>query len=202
MADVLPEAPGPSGTRGHRRRMCTVAYPTPAAGFRYLLLGKEGRKGGMEGRKGGRSAGRKGRKKGREGRREDGTGNSGEADSGDGLRGQAAWRLSQYTEWSAHVAEVAQQTGLSGQTGLFEVAARTYRRKDGTSLSLAVEQALQQMESEGWCVLCLPISPPYPHPPALAPPHLPAFHAAPLCPRLRFCFPPALLPCKNVFRLV
>eukprot|EP00884_Botryococcus_braunii_P019685 jgi/Botrbrau1/63/Bobra.0022s0056.1 len=60
------------------------------------------------------------------------------------------WRLSQYTEWSAHVAEVAAQTGLSGQTGLFEVAARTYRRKGDSPLALAVEEALLQMESEGW----------------------------------------------------
>ena len=32
------------------------------------------------------------------------------------------------TEWTEHVSELAAETGLSGKQGLFELAARTYKR--------------------------------------------------------------------------
>jgi hypothetical protein len=35
------------------------------------------------------------------------------------------------TEWQEHVAEVAASTGLSGKQGLFELAASTYKQRDG-----------------------------------------------------------------------
>jgi len=39
------------------------------------------------------------------------------------------------TEWRDHVAELAAETGLSGKQGLFELAAQTYTKRDGSSSS-------------------------------------------------------------------
>lgn len=45
------------------------------------------------------------------------------------------------TEWQEHISEVAASTGLSGKQGLFELAARTYRHKDMTSLEIRSAEA-------------------------------------------------------------
>ena len=37
------------------------------------------------------------------------------------------------TEWQEHISEVAASTGLSGKQGLFELAARTYKRSSDSS---------------------------------------------------------------------
>lgn len=45
------------------------------------------------------------------------------------------------TEWTEHVSELAAETGLSGKQGLFELAARTYKRTSAESGSAGEKDA-------------------------------------------------------------
>ena len=51
------------------------------------------------------------------------------------------------TEWQEHISEVAASTGLSGKQGLFELAAKTYKR--GSSSSSSTSGSSGSDEGEG-----------------------------------------------------